>query len=189
MQFKLAMPHLQTSLLSLTLPVPPSLYSGPILFPGVVYILLLCNYCSCTGRFCFPPFLVPLFLPPTTLLIVYLMPLCPCPKAPWVGGGEQKQRAGLLAWRSGSWPYIPKKVEGPLSFTTVRRALCCWRMVRVWCWNAAQDKSFADLPFSMTGLSIFLPDKSLFLKPCLAFYHCTRVTLWCKVNSIWGGQR
>lgn len=40
-------------------------------------------------------------------------------------GSEQKQRAGLLAWRSGSWPYIPKKVEGPLSFTTVRRALCC----------------------------------------------------------------
>lgn len=60
---------------------------------------------------CFPPFLFPLFLPPTTLLFVHLMPLCPCPKAPWVGGGKQKQRAGLLAWRSGSWPY-PERSKG-----------------------------------------------------------------------------
>lgn len=60
---------------------------------------------------CFPCFPFPLFLPSTTLLFVHLMPLCPCPKAPWVGGGEQKQRASLLAWCSGPWSF-PERSKG-----------------------------------------------------------------------------
>lgn len=80
------------------------------MFPEVVYFLLLCNYCSCTGPFCFPPFLVPLFLPPTTLLIVHLMPLCPCPKAPWVASKNKGPDCWPGARDPG--PISPKRSRG-----------------------------------------------------------------------------
>lgn len=55
---------------------------------------------------CFPHFVPSLFLPPTTLLFVRLMPLCPCPKASWVGGGwvKTKGRTAGLALRPRPYP-------------------------------------------------------------------------------------
>lgn len=97
---------------SLLPPVLPSCSLPPLLFPEV-----LCSPCCCVitadalAALFFPSFLLPLFLPLTTLLFVHLMPLCPCPKAPWAGGREQKQKAGLLAWRSGHRP-APEMLKG-----------------------------------------------------------------------------
>ena len=149
--------------------------------------LLLCNYRSCPWALCFPHFLLPLFLPPTTLLFVHLMPLCPCPKAPWVGGRGQKQKAGLLAWRRGHWPDAERSKGHWVLWLPGEH------LVDVWCWNASQDKGLTALLFRTVDSQYFFQTRARCRRLGSTHYivytlHCGCKVIVCSCSSICGGR-
>lgn len=138
--------------------------------------LLLCNYRSYPWALCFPHFLLPLFLPPTTLLFVHLMPFCPCPKAPWVGGRGQKQKAGLLAWRWGHWPDAERSKGHWVLW------LSGGHFVDVWCWNAAQDKGLTALLFRMVDSQCLYQTRARCWRLGSTYYIVYTLHCGCKVT-------
>ena len=156
-------PPLSLSLVSLILAL--SYCFQRFYVPSVVVELLLIPWALCFSPISFSL----LFLPPTTLLFVHLMPLCPCPRAPWVGGRGQRQKAGSAAPALGtqacSW-----QVKRSLSFMTIRRAL--WSRRRLWeMWRCSSRQK---LDFSLWVLHLLVKTLNVVCRGRLCVV-CTRI--------------